>query len=1050
MSISSHLSPSSFSIFQNRLSFSAFSGLSSGITASLFDVYQASSSLHCAYDLLLLFFHAASRLGFLGFFFSSLLSSFFFFFEFWFHKKDFSFSKDIFFFPIRYLSLFCSLLLSPGCVFLSYRLFQGGFVSKLPFKGLLAFVTFSILLLFVFSISAFIFWIIRISDVQNKRSRLSLFLGISFFLLAALFHYIDGHYYRRLYLYIHSVLGLLTLLGFGLFFRLIFFNFSLLSFSFKPFLFFSFFLSFALLVSFFTFNNRQSVKVSAYENTASLSIALHTIPFFSFSPSWNNSSNNDFSKHKSKHFPLLSSSQGDFPVFPNTNVLLISVDALRADKLGIYGNKKRILSPNLDSWSKKSGIVFERAYCTAPHSSYSISSIHTGRFIHDDVRLKRKIEFPTLPDILRENNFITYGLFTKGIFFTEGDSVAHYRSNNFGIEHVFGGAPRPDELTDRVIAEIDRSILKNQSPFFIWAHYFNVHEPYLSTVFGNSPEDRYDGEILEADREIGRLLDYANAKLKDDLLIIFTSDHGEEFKEHGGYYHGSSLYDEQIRVPLIFQIPGVNPRIIHHPVSNASISPTLLHLLGLSPASSMISNDLRPLIFGSDDIITESPVFSSVVNQHMVLKLPFKLIIDPSIGRFELFNIEYDPAEKINLFDNRKDIADELRSEIEGFLDFIGQEDSKNKACFNLGYMKDPRSVSCLVSIILDNSNIVSDRVEALRLLGSIRDYTTIPLLKQVLQDDNRDVALAAAFSLGSLGDRSGDSLLFEALSHDVSSLRIEAALILGNDNAFEAVPALIEALARDDDDIKREAIKALGKLRAFEAAEFLLDILHTSKLKYQAVLSLGMIGDYAAYQPLLDIINSNDQLDVRGYAVVALGWLAAVDSIPRLLKLLAQEPEIKWTTETLVRLGAVGHSPLFGTDATNNSKELRSGWGVCNEKDYIIPSEYLNRSVCETVGSRADLLFEVIPDNNTFLIIRARRLPEDVADVIPIPLNIFLNGRLVGSLDLTVDFSEARIPINKSLFRTPPTKNNFVLKLASKGRFELDHLLVLAADNLL
>jgi hypothetical protein len=174
---------------------------------------------------------------------------------------------------------------------------------------------------------------------------------------------------------------------------------------------------------------------------------------------------------------------------------------------------------------------------------------------------------------------------------------------------------------------------------------------------------------------------------------------------------------------------------------------------------------------------------------------------------------------------------------------------------------------------------------------------------------------------------------------------------------------------------------------------------------------------------------------------------MGAKEAEPRLLQVLAFEPEIKWTPETLVRLGAVGKTPLFGTDVAEGAKALRSGWGTCRTKDMIITSEYMDRTSCETDGPRAELAFEAKTSGRNIVILRARVLIEGEAK--DVPLEIFINGQHVGRALLTSEFQETRLTVLKEAFRSPPALNNVVLKLAEKGRFAVDHLLVLAVDEI-
>jgi HEAT repeat protein len=467
-------------------------------------------------------------------------------------------------------------------------------------------------------------------------------------------------------------------------------------------------------------------------------------------------------------------------------------------------------------------------------------------------------------------------------------------------------------------------------------------------------------------------------------------------------------------------------------------------LLGIEPPLTMVGQDLRPAIFGGDDKHAAEPVFSSVMSHHMVIRWPWKLIVEPSLKLYELYNLKSDPLERVNMYDGKPALARELVQEIQVWLDGLAKAENEAETALNMGHMRDTRAVPGLKRLALNSGAPVRDRVEAVQLLGKMGDYSVIPVLKSIINDKNEDVAIAAALSLGVLGDSSGQDLMREALFDPNPTVRDSAALVLGRLGDDAAAPALVEALGRDDVETREQAIRALGRLGDPDTIEPLLDALTEERTRYLVVLALGMIGDQRAYGALMDVLENDRLADVRGYAVVALGWLERSEAIPRLARLLKEEPEIKWTAESLVRLGGVGKAPLFGTDASNGLKTLKSGFDRCKSKPKKIHSEFLDRTTCRTVGPTAELEFFADAPNGAVVIVRARHLIKDKG--MSVPLAIQVDGVEVGRVELLGEFHELRVTTPAGTW--PPGEHKVSLQLAKKGSFELDHLLVLIIDK--
>ncbi len=187
-------------------------------------------------------------------------------------------------------------------------------------------------------------------------------------------------------------------------------------------------------------------------------------------------------------------------------------------------------------------------------------------------------------------------------------------------------------------------------------------------------EDVYDEEVRYTDAEIGRLLGtLKELDLYHATLVVVVSDHGEEFLSHGWLGHARTLYDELVRVPLILRIPGHRggARVVETPVSLASLTPTILELVGLDPPGARFqASSLVPLLTGEaspGDGIAYSEVDLNVLAAHKraIATKQFKLIRDNVSGEIELYDLTRDPHEQQNLADRLPDIVESLLRELE-------------------------------------------------------------------------------------------------------------------------------------------------------------------------------------------------------------------------------------------------------------------------------------------------------------------------------------------------------------------------------------------------
>ena len=370
------------------------------------------------------------------------------------------------------------------------------------------------------------------------------------------------------------------------------------------------------------------------------------------------------------------------------NVVLITVDTLRADHLGAYGYA-RAHTPAVDALAK-SGAAFDRAYAAAPITLPSHASLLTGRYPPGhgsrDNGMRMSADVATLATVLHARGFKTaafvaaypldhqFGL-SRG-FEVYGDALprapdgqpANERPASAVVNdalawlHTIGAsnatsearAPNPDSRESR--------IPNPEFRFFLWVHLFEPHAPYGDPRSGRSTLERYDEEIATADREAGRLLD-ALASSRAETLVVFAGDHGEAFGEHGEYAHSIFVYDTTLRVPLVMSGPGIRAGArITAPVALIDVAPTILRQVDPSirlkadAAGTDIGEidgvDLAPALGGGSlarrELYAES--FAPLVEfgwapLRAIRADAWKLIAAPKL---ELFDIDRDPGEETN------------------------------------------------------------------------------------------------------------------------------------------------------------------------------------------------------------------------------------------------------------------------------------------------------------------------------------------------------------------------------------------------------------------
>jgi arylsulfatase A-like enzyme/Flp pilus assembly protein TadD len=344
----------------------------------------------------------------------------------------------------------------------------------------------------------------------------------------------------------------------------------------------------------------------------------------------------------------------------DTNLLLITVDTLRPDRLGCY-SQQFVRTAEIDSLAAR-GALFERAFAHNPMTLPSHTNIHLGLLptVHGVSENSRSVVtsgFTTLAEVLKEKGYET------GAFIS-----AFPLDSRFGLDQGFdvyddayGATPdanlnyseRPAEKT---VAAARAWLAGRKGKWFCWVHLWDPHAPYIppepfKTKYAADP---YSGEVAYVDQELGKILaDGKAGGWLDRTVIVLTGDHGEGLGEHGEAYHGYFAYNTTIHIPLLMAGPGIKPSRIKEAVGHIDIFPTVCDLLNIAPPAGLQGESLAPALAGKSiparPIYIESlepylnrgwaPLHGFIENGKKFIDLPIP----------ELYDLEKDPEEKTNL-----------------------------------------------------------------------------------------------------------------------------------------------------------------------------------------------------------------------------------------------------------------------------------------------------------------------------------------------------------------------------------------------------------------
>ena len=594
--------------------------------------------------------------------------------------------------------------------------------------------------------------------------------------------------------------------------------------------------------------------------------------------------------------PPVSNGQLRSGALARANVLLVTIDTLRADRVGAYGGGT--LTPTLDRLAAR-GVLFTRAHAHVPMTLPAHTSILTGLVpathgVHNNGASGVAGDVPTLASILHNAGYRT-GAFVGAFVLdarcglSRGFDVYDDRVGSETGPVTFAFAER---TADRVVqlagdwilgttrSTLEQPATSNPPPatsrWFAWIHLFDPHAPY------RAPEQRvanpYDNEVAFADAQLGRLIErLRTAGLLESTLIVALADHGESLGDHGESTHGLFAYDSTLRIPLIVAGPSMHPATSDAAAAQADVLPTVLDLLGVAlparldgrslvPAMRGAAGDERPVYFEAlDAYLTRSwaPLTGVIADRWKYIDLP-----EP-----ELYDLTNDPGELHNRIDGERQRAEVLRKRLSEWPPPASALAAARSAPIDpdaaarlraLGYTATQTTTSSRKQYTsADDPKQLLDldrRYErALALTGDRRYAEAASLLQQVI--DERPDFTVAYLNLASVFIAGGDpqraiTLLEDAAKRGVTSAelqgRLGSAYLAAGD--LKRAAGVLEPIARASTPGGLEAENTLGivfsEQRRFDRARHLFgDVLTQAPRAATTWSNLGLV-ELAAGKP--------------------------------------------------------------------------------------------------------------------------------------------------------------------------------------------------------
>lgn len=582
------------------------------------------------------------------------------------------------------------------------------------------------------------------------------------------------------------------------------------------------------------------------------------------------------------------------------DVVVVTIDALRADHVSSYGYARRT-TPNIDAIAAR-GARFERAYCATPHTSYSVTSLMTGKYMRPLLAMNMGEDSQMWADYMRRYGYRTGALYPPAIFFIDRHRFDVFNTRRFDFEYVkeefTGPALRRAQLEEFV------SSVPRDKPLFLWVHLFEPHEPYEAhpehPFEGGGAVDAYDSEIAAADAFVGEIV--ASVSRRGEPVLIVAADHGEEFLDHGGRYHGTSVYEEQVRVPLVIAGPGVRAQTVSQVAQTIDILPTVLSALGVPRPPRIRGRDLGAVLAGTSPAGDEGLAFAETERHTMLARGTDRLVCDRTIGSCALYDLTRDPGQ------TKPDVTRPARTtELKRLLAGVERDHGRIEAsglpeALRRG-LAGGRDAAEDVAALLDDARVDIRRAAA-RLSLRLRAPAIAPQLRRAAaRDEDPEVRAWCTLALVRLSERpTADAEPYlDAEPEAAPGVRLAAATVLAERGDARGAPVLV---ARWEEAFvvgaphPGELDEALVMLTAFGHAQIASAVpaltrgLGDVRLRPHIADTLADIGDPSARGPLLAALSGERHADARAPLARALIRLGAREEVFAPLARFAGTPD--------------------------------------------------------------------------------------------------------------------------------------------------------------
>lgn len=577
------------------------------------------------------------------------------------------------------------------------------------------------------------------------------------------------------------------------------------------------------------------------------------------------------------------------------DLLLITVDALRADHVGAYGYQ-RPTTPNIDELAQ-SGAAFLNAYAPTPHTSYSITSLMTGKYMRPLLLQNAGQDSDTWAKLLRRYGYRTAAFYPPAIFFIDPDRFTEFKESGLDFEYqkveFAEGATR--------IAQVKSYLERNADDdkrLFLWVHLFGPHEPYEKQAgfdFGDRDIDRYDSEIAFVDATVGKLVELMRQR-RPNAAVMLTADHGEEFGEHGGRYHGTTVYEEQVRVPLILNAPGAVPVVqVEECVQTIDLLPTVLASLDVPRPPRLRGRNLASTL--TDDARNaEGFAAAETETQTLLAQGNYRLVCARRIGACNLYDLAQDPEQQKDVSRSVPERFERMQKTQQDLSASHGRYETRGLRSEGPGWpaailrgVAGDGDAALEIAALLDDADLRIRRKAAELLFELGRPETAEALRLGLSRADDEEVRRWCALALTRLGD--GAPLAFDLHKSGDQRWKRLAALALAESGDHRGAATLVlwwrDAAARDYHR-SRQILSALGKTRSKDAVWPLVQSLGDVRLRPYIAQTLAAIGDEFARGPLVRALKEERYQSTRVALTQALVDLnAEVDLALPLIRFL-------------------------------------------------------------------------------------------------------------------------------------------------------------------